>query len=152
MGLVRASATLKKTMDIVLSGLNFDVCLVYLDDIIIYSDSVEVHLERFQKVFERLRIENLKLKPDKCRLLKNQVQFLSHVMAVEGISADPDKTLPTPTCLKEVRAFIWLCSYYRKFVPPFPHLAAPLCALSKKNQVFSGTTDVSNHLKLLKSY
>lgn len=106
MGLVGASATFQRTMDIVLSGLNFEICLVYLDDIIIFSDSVNTHLERLQKVFERLRVANLKLRPDKCKLLKNQVQFLGHVVSVNGIEADPSKVAqvklwPIPKCLRD---------------------------------------------------
>src|SRR6218665_1699199 len=88
-GLFNAPATFQRLMDIVLSGLNFEMCLVYLDDVIIFGDTPEQHLLRLGKVFERLRAANLKLKPSKCRLMRRHVDFLGHVISQEGVSVDP---------------------------------------------------------------
>jgi len=78
-------------MDLALNGLNFYMCLVYLDDIIVYSTTVEEHLIRLRKLFDRLRIANLKLKPSKCHLLRAEIKFLGHVVSAEGVSTDTSK-------------------------------------------------------------
>jgi len=78
-------------MDLALNGLNFYMCLVYLDDIIVYSTTVEEHLVRLKKLFDRLRIANLKLKSSKCHLLRAEIKFLGHVVSAEGVSSDPSK-------------------------------------------------------------
>lgn len=82
-GFCNAPATFQLLMDIVLSGLNFEACLVYLDDIIIFGKSWEQHLERLELVFQRLRAVNLKLKPSKCHLLRSTVGILGHIVAVD---------------------------------------------------------------------
>jgi len=79
-------------MDLALSGLNFNTCLVYIDDIIVYSTSVEEHIERLEMLFERLRQANLKLKPSKCKLLRAEISFLGHVVSGEGVSMDPERS------------------------------------------------------------
>jgi transposase InsO family protein len=140
-GLCNAPATFQRLMDIVLSGLNFELCLVYLDDVIIFSSTADQHLDRLGQVFARLKDANLKLKPSKCHLFRRTVSFLGHVVTAEGIAVDQSKVLavtewPTPRCLKEVRAFVGLCSYYRKFIRGFSLVAAPLFALTKKDQPF----------------
>lgn len=128
-------------MDIVLSGLNFEICLVYLDDVIVFGSTIEQHLDRLRQVFQRLRGANLRLKLSKCRLLRRTVGFLRHIVTPEGVTMDPAKVhdvveWPTPCRLKEVRAFIGLCSYYRRFIRDFSLLAAPLFALTKKGRAF----------------
>jgi len=79
-GLCNAGSTFQRVMDLALSGLNYNMCLVYLDDIIVHSSSVEEHIERLGLLFERLRAANLKLKPSKCSLLRTEVSFLGHVV------------------------------------------------------------------------
>ena len=140
-GLCNAPATFQRLMDIVLSGLNFEACLVYLDDVIIFSSNTEQHLERMRQVFQRMREANLKLKPSKCNLLRRTVSFLGHVVTTDGIAVDPSKvqevaTWPTPQKLRDVRAFLGLCAYYRKFIRGFSLVATPLFALTRKNHTF----------------
>jgi len=154
-GLCNAGATFQRLMDIVMSGLHLDVCLVYLDDIILFSRTVEEHLERLVIVLNRLRSAGLKLKPEKCSLFRRSVSFLGHVVSEAGIATDPVKTKavaewPVPTSLKEVRSFIGLASYYRRFVKGFAALAAPLHALSKKGQSFAWTADAQSSFDALK--
>lgn len=78
-------------MDIVLSGLNFELCLVYLDDVIIFGRNPDEHLDRLEQVLRRLGEARLKLKPSKCRLLRRTVAFLGHVVSGDGISVEPEK-------------------------------------------------------------
>jgi len=90
-GLCNAGATFQRLVDVVLSGLTFEVCLAYLDDIILYSRSTGEHLTRMILVLGRLRDAGLKLKPDKCFLFRWSVSFLGHVISEKGIEAHPDK-------------------------------------------------------------
>src|SRR6218665_1787640 len=154
-GLCNAPATFQRLMDIVLSGLNFEMCLVYLDDVIIFGDTPEQHLLRLGKVFERLRAANLKLKPSKCRLMRRHVDFLRYVISQEGVSVDPSKIRdvvdwPVPQRLKDVRSFLGLCSYYRRFIRDFSILAAPLFALTKKGRAFVWDEGCQGAFELLK--
>jgi len=154
-GLCNAGATFQRLMDIVMSGLHLDVCLVYLDDIIIFSRTIEEHLERLVRVLDRLRSAGLKLKPEKCSLFRRSVTFLGHVVSNEGIATDPEKiravdSWPTPTSLKEVRSFVGLASYYRRYVKGFADIAAPLHALTKKGQTFSWSSQAQAAFEALK--
>jgi len=131
------------------------MCLVYLDDIIVYSSTVEEHLLRLRKLFDRLRIAKLKLKPSKCNLLRAEVNFLGHVVSGEGVSTDPGKIevvrdWPTPSDVKKVRSFFGLASYYRRFVPTFAEIAAPLHTLTAKNKQFDWTSDCDRAFLRLK--
>ena len=140
-GLTCAPAVFQRLMDLVLCGLSYDICLVYLDDIIIVSTDFDTHLERLGLVFDRLRWAKLKLHPKKCTLLHRKVSFLGHVITENGIEMQEDKVAavrdwPVPNNLSEVRSFLGLCSYYRRFVKSFADVAAPLHALSRKDAVF----------------
>ena len=130
----------------VMSGLKLEICLVYLDDIIVFSKELPDHLQRLKTIFERLRIAKLKLKLTKCKLLQQRVGFLAHVVSEAGIATDPEKnksveTWPTPTSLKEVRSFLGLCSYYRRLVKGFSEIDSPLHRLAGKNVPFIWTPE-----------
>jgi len=143
-------------MDLALNGLNFTMCLVYLDDIILYSSTVEKHLLRLRKIFDRLRIADIKLKPSKCNLLRAEVNFIGHVVSGEGVATDSGKVelvreWPTPSDVKEVRSFLGLASYYRLFVPTFAEMAAPLHALTAKNKQFDWMSEFERAFVRLKN-
>ena len=128
-------------MTMVLAGLHWDICLVYIDDIIVMGRSFEEHLENVEQVFQRLRMANLKLKPTKCRLFKERVTFLGHVVSSRGIEPDPVKisciaTCPEPTNLTELRSFLGRASYYKSFVEGFGELARPLYGFTKRGIQF----------------
>jgi len=91
-GLCNAGATFQRLMDIVMSGLHSEICLIYVDDIIVFSSSADQHLERLITVLARLRTAGLKLKPQKCAFFQKSVSFLGHVISEKGIATDPAKT------------------------------------------------------------
>ena len=155
-GLCNAPATFQRLMDHTMIGLNYEICLVYLDDIIVFSVNTKSHLERLEMLFARLRQANLKLKPSKCHFLKRSVDFLGYVISASCISTDPRKielvkSWPVPNKLKEVRSFVGLCSYYRRFVEGFSEMASPLHALTRKNAVFRWTAECQISFDRLKS-
>src|SRR3954471_3445065 len=119
-GLTNAPATFQQLIDSVIAGLKWTVCLVYLDDIIIFSQTFEEHLKKLTLVFDRLREANLKLKGSKCRFCLPEVQFLGHVVGADGIQPDPDKVkavqeFPRPMKLNQLQSFLGLTSHYQKF-------------------------------------
>lgn len=145
-----------RLMGLVLAGLNYEICLVYIDDIILFGPDMETHLARLDLVLTRLSAVNLKLKPSKCQILQTRVRFLGHIITREGVAKDPDKTSavqnwPVPKKVKEVRAFLGLCSYYRKFLPNFAKLARPLHHLTKGTEKFSWSSECDEAFNQLKN-
>lgn len=136
-GLAGAPATFQRLMDRLLGRLKGKGALVYLDDVIIYSETLEEHLERLAEVLELLRQANLKVNWKKCRFAEKEVTYLGHVISADGVRPNPElvravKDYPTPTSQKEVRAFLGLAGYYRRFVPQFAERARPLTQLTGK--------------------
>ena len=131
-------------------------CFGYLDDILIFSPDMETYLKHLRILFERLRSADLKLKEVKCNFLKKHIQYLGHIISGEGIAPVPEKLesiqkmLP-PRNSKEVKQFLGLIGYYRKFVPQFSDLARHLNALTQKNTVFEWTQICQESFELLKA-
>ena len=114
-----------------MGDINLRDCLVYLDDIIIYSNTFQEHLSHLEAVFERLQEQNLKLKASKCEFFRDQVLYLGHVVSQEGIQTDPAKieavkSWPIPQCTKDVRKFLGFTGYYRRFIKGYAAIARPL--------------------------
>ena len=135
-GLSNAGATFQRLIDLVLSGLSYSSCLAYIDDIIIFSRSVEQHWERLSCVLQRIIDAGLKCRPDKCVFLRPSVEFLGHVVSAEGVAVLPARieavsTWPRPGSLKEVREWLGLVGYYRRHVERFAHIARPLTDMLK---------------------
>ena len=154
-GLCNAPSTFERLMDKVFHGLNHEVCLIYLDDIIVKSATFESHVKNLGLVFDRLRAAGLKLAPKKCNLFKTEVTFLGHVVSSKGISTDPRKIqavtdLPVTVNVKELRSFVGLCSYYRKFIRDFATIGKPLHRLTEKNSKFEWTAECDNAFSRLK--
>ena len=152
-GLSYAPAIFQELMAIVLQGLPF--ATAYLDDILIFSETLEDHLSHLETVFDRLRQHGLKLKLKKCSFLQLETHYLGFIINVKGISPDPAKveaiqSLPTPTCVREVRSFIGMCSYYRRFIPNFSEIAEPIIALTRKYARFTWSDQCQNGFDYLK--
>ena len=136
-GLCNAPSTFQRLMELVLAGLRWDICLAYLDDIVVFGCTFEEHLQRLRIVLSRLRDANLKLNPKKCQFFQQSVSFLGHVISRHGVSTDPTKIesiekWPTPINVQELQSFLGLASYYRRFVKGFAEIAAPLHRLLQK--------------------
>ena len=131
----------QRLMGHILRGLEQRFALIYIDDIIIFFKSVDEHLVHLKEVFRRLRDANVKLNPKKCSFVKQRVEYLGHVVTPEGISPNPDKVrvvqeLPTPTNLKELRSFLGLPNYYRRFCNRFFKYYQPFECLDKEERSF----------------
>ena len=145
-GLCNAPATFSRLMDRVLSGLHWETCLFYLDHIIVFSSTWEEHLARLRQVFERLRHANLILGAEKCAFAAKEVSYLGHRVTEEGLLPDPAlltaiREIPPPKTATEVRSFLGLAGYYRRYVKNFTAIAGPLHALTRKDAVFHWSAD-----------
>jgi hypothetical protein len=130
-GLCNAPGTFQRLMERMFGDCRHQSVLLYLDDVIVFSTTVEQHLERLGEVFARLQNQNLKVKLPKCQFFQHQVSYLGHVVSAEGVATDPAKIevvkeWQRPGHLAELRSFLGFASYYRRFVEGFSKLSAPL--------------------------
>ena len=131
--MTQAPAYFQRLINKVLVGLDF--AFGYLDDILIHSPDVPTHLIHMRQLFQRSREADLKLNREKCNFFKSHIQYLGHLISGEGIKPLPEKLesikgMPSPTTPKEVKQFLGLIGYYRKFVPRFADIARPLTNLT----------------------
>ena len=154
-GLTNAPACFMRAMHLILKGLCWSDCLVYLDDIIVFSRTLQEHRERLSLVLSCLTEAGLKINPKKCKLLCEQVVVLSHVVSREGISTDPEKIrvikeLPEPVDESQLRAFLGMAGYYREFVPNYAHIASPLHRACQKGDHFKWTAECEEAFRDIK--
>ena len=152
-GLSQAPAYFQRLVHEVLKGITF--AFGYLDDILIFSPDNKTHLEHLEVVFQRLREADLKLKASKCNFFKKHIQYLGHLVSGEGIEPLPEKLeavrkMPPPTTPKEIRQFLGLVGYYRKFVPKFADIARPLTNLTKLDVPYEWTNKCQEAFEFLK--
>ena len=155
-GLCNAPSTFERLMEQVFRGMHWKILLLYLDDVIVFGQTFEEELERLEKVFQKLRVAKLKLKPKKCHLFQKVVHYLGHVVSEEGVATDPEKietvkNWPTPENVDHVRSFLCLVSYYRRFIKNFASVARPLHRLTEKNEVFEWSEECEQAFQQLKS-
>ena len=154
-GLTCAPSVFQRLMDMVLAGLGYETCLVYLDDVIIFGKTFEELLQRTDVIFDRIRSAKLKLKPSKCSFFSRKSYFLGFIVSEAGIEAQPEKVKvvaewPTPRNLHDLRSFLGLCSYYRRFVAGFSSVAAPLYELQQKDRAYIWSDECNEAFRSLK--
>ncbi|MCW4250032.1 MAG: RNase H-like domain-containing protein [Candidatus Thiodiazotropha endolucinida] len=130
-GLTNAPATFQRLMERCMGEMNLKECLIFLDDILIFSETFEEHISRLEAVFSRLNHHGLKLKASKCEFFKSSVRYLGHVVSEKGVETDPDKiesliSWPQPNNVKELRSFLGFTGYYRRFIKDYARIVKPL--------------------------
>jgi hypothetical protein len=154
-GLCNAPATFQRMMNGIFADMIGKTVLVYLDDLTIFTKTYAQHLVELRKVFNLLQEEGLYLKPKKCTFVTHTMKFLGFVMDRDGLRTDPDKvaavtSFPRPTTRTEIRAFLGLAMYYRRFVQNFAAIAAPLNQLLRKGQSLTWTPEQEEAFQTLK--
>lgn len=154
-GLCNAPATFQRLMDATLRKYTWQSCLVYIDDIIVFSRSFDDHLVDLNNIFNALRGANLKLNPEKCKFAEAEVLYLGHVVSKEGIKVDQNLTsavrdFPRPQDVQQVRSFLGLANYYRKFIQNFAKVVEPITKLTRKNVPFLWSRDQESAFTVIK--
>lgn len=155
-GLKTSANSFQRLMEIVLSGLKPSQIFVYVDDIVIASNTIDSHLEKLKLVFNRLLIHNLRLKPSKCNFLKESITYLGFVVSQgkifpENKNIEIVEKFKIPTCRKHVRSFLGCVNYYRKFIPDFSKRSIHLTNLTKESKQFQWTNDAQREFEDLKT-
>ena len=130
-GLANAPATFQRLIEHCMGEMNLKECLIFLDDIIIFSETFEEYISRLEAVFSRLKEHSLKIKPSKCKFFKSPVRYLGHVVSEQGVQTDPDNrealaSWPEPSSIKELRSFLGFTGYYRRFIKDYARIVKPL--------------------------
>lgn len=136
-GLKNAPSTFQRVMDNILREYIHKFCFVYMDDIVIFSKSLHDHTVHIKQIFNKLREYNMKVQLDKSEFLRKEVAFLGHVITAEGIKPNPAKIeavtkYPIPKTQKEIKSFLGLIGFYRKFIPDCAKIVSPITKCLKK--------------------
>ena len=161
-GLCNAPPTFQRLMQNCLGELNFTYCLIYLDDMIVFSETPEEHLQRMRVVFDRLREHGLKLKPSKCDVFKLEINYLAHHVSQKGVLPSKKNLefiaqCPPPDTYTKVKSFVGLVGHYRRFIKGFAKIAAPLYDLTsgdnkeKKSEHVDLSTEACEAFNCLKA-
>ena len=155
-GISSGTSIFQRMISRVLKGISGKFALAYLDDILIFSETFGDHIKHIEEVFIRLQQASLSLNRKKCHFVKQEIEYLGHLISGIGIRPNPEKvraiqTLDPPTSVKQVRSFLGLASYYRSFVPQFSVIARPLTQLTRKNITFSWNDDAQQSFEYLKT-
>src|SRR5882724_9448702 len=156
MGLTNASATFQAFMNHIFRDMTDIFIVIYLDDILIFSESLEEHRVHVRRVLERLREYDLHSKPEKCLFHTQKIEYLGFMVTPTGISMDTTKTdavsiWPTPTNLKAVQGFLGFANFYRRFIVGFSDIVIPLICLTCKDTPFTWVPDHTEAFETLKT-
>ena len=136
-GIAAAPGTFQELMMKVLG--NIDGTAVYLDDILVFTESIEQHYKTLGEVLERIKKAGLRINPEKCHILRKELKFLGHIINSRGIQTDPSKTeairsFQMPKCIKNLRSFLGICNYYRRFIKGYAEKSRALEELCGRNK------------------
>ena len=137
-GLSGAPFTFQRLMNTILRKENWQICLIYLDDILIFSKTFEEHMKRLDAVLSKLHESGIKLSPKKCNFFMSELCYLGHKISRSGIETDPSKISvlrkwPIPSTIHELRSFLGFTNYYRRFINHYSELTKNLEELIKGN-------------------
>ncbi|MES9884237.1 MAG: RNase H-like domain-containing protein, partial [Sedimenticola sp.] len=154
-GLANNAMSFQMVMTQVLRGLAWKIAMCYIDDILVFSKNLTDHLAHLQAVFDRLRSANLKLKPSKCRFATREVKYLGNIVTKSGVKVDPAKTkamtdFPRPKNQHDLRSYLGLCNYYKRYVKGYSTIASPLYHLLKQDVDFTWTDQCEESFQNLK--
>lgn len=154
-GLSNAPASMQRLVDVIFGPELEPFVFVYLDDIVVVTPDFPTHLRILREVFLRLRHANLSLNFEKCNFARSELRYLGFLIDRNGLRVDPDKVaavqnFPTPRNVKEVRRFVGLASWYRRFIPVFSQTIVPLTKLTKKHVKFHWDDDAQISFDSLK--
>lgn len=154
-GLCNSPATFQKLMEKVLAKAMWKYAIVFVDDIIIYSSSIEQHKIDLENVFQMLREGKIQLHQDKCEYYKDSVNYLGYTISAKGIATNKSKieaikSSMDPRNVKEIQSFLGLTGYYRKFIQNYSSIAKPLTELLKKGKKWEWTTECNHAVSKLK--
>ena len=146
-GLTNAPATFQQLMESCSGDYHFKYCIIYLDDIIIFSKTPKDHIVRLRKVFEKLDEAGLRLKPNKCEFFKDRLEYLGHIVCKQGIETNPKKIMaianwPWPKNITQFRSFLGFHNYYCKFIKNHAQIAKPLYLLITGDNAKKNTNEV----------
>lgn len=155
MGIAVGAQTLTRLLDSIFHDVKFVYVFNYLDDLLVYSESFESHLEHTEEVLKRLREAGLTVNPEKVTFAKPEISFLGHLVSARGVSVDPTRTqgirdFPPPRDIKAIARFVGMVGFYRRFIPKASELMAPLNNLRKKGVKFEWTEEHQKCFELLK--
>jgi exodeoxyribonuclease III len=130
-GIKQGPAIFSRFIDQVFSGLKWEVCVTYIDDVVVYTRSYESHMKALENIFSRVREYGLFFKPEKCKIMTKELKFLGHIVSHEGINLDPDKAkavceMPQPTTRKQLRSTLGFFGYFRKYIKDYSRIVSPL--------------------------
>lgn len=154
-GLHSAPATFQRLLDTIITPEYDPHAFAYLDDIVVVSQTFDEHLKLLKEIFSKLREAGLKINPEKCHFCRKELKYLGHIVSNRGIQTDPEKVkaiqdFPRPKTLRQVRGFLGMASWYRRFIPNFALLTAPLTRLLKKNSRWDWTDEQNNAFQEIK--
>jgi hypothetical protein len=154
-GLKSAPSTFQRLMNTVMSGLSGFKCYVFMDDIILFDTNLELHNQKLKTIFDRLSDFNLKLQPEKCQFLRKEMGFLGHFVSQDGLQPEEAKVkavndFPTPKNARQIKSFLGLAGYYRKFIKNFATISEPLVKLLRKDLKFKWSDSCEKSFNELK--